>query len=231
MSNTELPVHIWFWSLDIDEPTADRLASWLTGDEAERASRFVTRDLQRRWIAARAGMRGILAETLGVEPFALEFTAGEHGRPFLTGGVRAPSFNLSHSETLAVLALCDAVVGADVERLNDVPEGVAEMMFSAPEVAALEAIVPDQQARAFYRCWTAKEAVLKALGTGLSLSSRSFTVDYTGSTSPQLVSADWHNTDASDWQLRAFDPTPGYTGAVAVRSPQPLSLILKHWSF
>lgn len=231
MSAAELPVHVWYWHLDIDETTAGRLAGYLSEDEVERAGRFVTRDLQRRWIAARAGMREILARSLGVEPCTLTFGAGEHGRPFLKGVVRAPSFNLSHSETLAVLALCETVVGADVERVKEVPEGVAGMMFSAPEIFALEAMAPDQQAPAFYRCWTAKEAVLKALGTGLSLSSRSFTIDYAEPSSLELVSAEWHHTDVSPWQLRGFDPAPGYTGAVAVRSLQPVSLRMKQWTF
>lgn len=227
----DLSVNVWTWILDIDEPLAERLSSWLTEEERRRASAFITPQLQRRWIAARAGMRGILASVLGVSPQTPAFISGPHGRPHLEGGDHPYSFNLSHSDHVAAFAVSEAVVGVDVERIKGLPEGVADMVFSRPEIAALEAEPEDRRPAAFYRYWAAKEAVLKALGTGLSVSGRSFTIDISDPDTPRLVSADWKDEDANAWQLATFHPAEGFAGAVAVRMARPLRLSVQPWIF
>jgi len=227
----ELPVSVWVWDLDIDPPMAAALSRWLTEDERQRAAAFVTPELQRRWIAARAGMRGILASVLGVTPGSPVFSLGQHGRPYLAGIDCPYSFNLSHSDNLAAFAVCEAVVGVDVEQIKDLPEGVAAMVFSTAEITALDAEPEARRAGKFFQYWTAKEAVLKALGTGLSVSGRSFTVDVTGAATPRLIEADWKNEDTEAWRLLAFDPMPGFAGAVAVRTTRPLRLELRQWVF
>lgn len=227
----DLPVNVWTWTLDIDEPVAARLSSWLTEEERRRASAFITPQLQRRWVAARAGMRGILASVLGVSPQTPAFVPGPHGRPHLEGGDHPYSFNLSHSDHVAAFSVSEAVVGVDVERIKGLPEGVADMVFSKPEIAALEAEPEDRRPAAFYRYWAAKEAVLKALGTGLSVSGRSFTIDISDSDTPRLVSADWKDEDTNAWQLATFHPAEGFAGAVAVRTARPLRLCVQPWAF
>ncbi|MGE6697412.1 4'-phosphopantetheinyl transferase family protein [Hyphomonas sp. NPDC076900] len=227
----DLPVDVWTWSLDIDEALAAKVSDWLTAEERQRAAAFITPQLQRRWIAARAGMRGILASVLGVGPQAPVFILGRHGRPELAGGDCPYSFNLSHSESLAAFSVSKAAVGVDVEQIKALPEGVAGMVFSKAEIAALEAAPEDARAVAFYRYWTAKEAVLKALGTGLSVSGRSFTIDISRPDAPRLVSADWTDHETQAWQLAAFHPAEGFAGAVAVRTQRPLRLTLQSWSF
>lgn len=231
MPAEELRVDVWVWDLDIDEASAATLSHWLSQDERQRAAAFKMPVLQRRWIAARAGMRGILASFLGVSPEAPVFAQGEQGRPFLTAPDCPCSFNLSHSGTLAAFALCEAVVGIDVEQLRAMPEGVAGMVFSRPEIAALEAEPEARRATTFFRYWTAKEAVLKALGTGLSVSGRSFTLDVSRPAAPRLMEADWKDEDSAAWQLLAFEPMSGFTGAVAVRTLRPLRLNLRRWMF
>ncbi|AXE63829.1 hypothetical protein BBF93_06050 [Hyphomonas sp. CACIAM 19H1] len=118
-----------------------------------------------------------------------------------------------------------------MEQIKALPEGVAGMVFSKTEIAALEAAPEDARAVVFYRYWTAKEAVLKALGTGLSVSGRSFTIDISRPETPRLVSADWKDEDTQAWQLAAFHPKDGFAGAVAVRTQRPLRLNLQSWSF
>ena len=227
----ELLVRVWVWDLDIDAPAADALAEWLTDDERQRAAAFATPELQRRWIAARAGMRGILGSVLNVSPHVPVFALGKHGRPYLAVPDCPYSFNLSHSNALAAFAVCDAVVGVDVEQIKTLPEGVAGMVFSQPEISALEAEPVSRQADKFFQFWSAKEAVLKALGTGLSVSGRSFTLDVSEPAEPRLVSADWTEEDVGPWCLKSFEPLPGFAGAVAVRTSRPLRLTLQRWAF
>ncbi|MFN3610227.1 MAG: 4'-phosphopantetheinyl transferase family protein, partial [Hyphomonas sp.] len=226
-----LPVDVWVWDLDIDAPTATLLSTWLADDERQRAAAFATPELLRRWIAARAGMRGILGSLLNVPAQSPVFGQGQHGRPYMASPDCPYSFNLSHSNALAAFAVCRAVVGVDVEQRKSLPEGVARMVFSPPEIAALEAEPEESRAVTFFQFWAVKEAVLKALGTGLSVSGRSFTIDLSGGATPRLAAADWAGEDARAWQLLAFDPAPGFAGAVAVRTTQPLRLTQHRWTF
>ena len=108
----------------------------------------------------------------------LEFSLGGFGKPSVVepAGLR---FNLSHSQSLALIAVDDdADVGIDVELLrpmNDA-EALAGSYFTPAERQALEALAPEARDRAFLTCWTRKEACLKATGLGLSVDTRSFEV-------------------------------------------------------
>jgi len=176
-------------------------------------------------------MRRLLASRLGVRPEALVFQTGPHGKPFLTKIDCPFSFNLSHSDDLAVLAISDVDVGVDIERMGSLQEGVADIFFSSDENRMIAAMAPGERALAFYRCWTAKEAVLKALGAGLSLPGKSFTVGFGTDHTLRLLQAGWQKTGIDDWSLAGFDPMPGFAGAVAVRAGGGVRPILKQWDF
>ena len=88
---------------------------------------------------------------------------GPNGKPLLPGG---REFCLSHSGTLAVIALDDAPVGADVQQVRPVPEAVLRRVLSPAE----------RETGDFFALWTRKEAVLKCLGTGLDRDLRSLEV-------------------------------------------------------
>jgi len=206
------------------------MLGWLSAEEIARSDRFKFPHLRRRWIAARAGMRSLLAAQVGAAPDALAFGAGDNGKPFLLGQDGACTFNLSHSEGLGALAVSSAELGVDIELISRFHEGVARDRFSSMENAALEGLPEDQRNAAFYRFWTAKEAVLKALGTGFSLASDSFTIDFTDRETPLLVEARWPEADTAAWQVRAFDPHPGFAGAVAIRTARPVRLSVNYWA-
>jgi phosphopantetheinyl transferase len=93
----------------------------------------------------------------------------EHGRPALAGDDR-PSFSLSHSGEVAVVALAPDRVGADVEVVRErrYVDRVARRMFTADEFAHWSALRGPDRLVAFLRAWTAKEAYLKMLGVGLT---------------------------------------------------------------
>ncbi len=83
-------------------------------------------------------------------------------------------FNISHSDQLVVCALSYCEIGIDIER--NVPVNYTDLMhyFSLPEINAINAAA--DKTLAFYQIWTKKEAVLKALGSGLSISLNTFSV-------------------------------------------------------
>lgn len=225
-----LRVDIAVWSLDLPPFPVEEFESWLSEDEIARADRFRLPHLRRRWIAARGGMRRLIADRLAVQPDQVAFSLGPHGKPCLAAGGADLSFNLSHSDHLAALAICEAAIGVDIERVADAPDSVARDQFSAAEYAALCGLPPGARIPAFYALWTSKEAVLKALGTGFSFASKGFTLDMAGAGEPCIVQADWTYPDKAEWQIRRFDPAEGFAGAVAVNTRRPLELAVTHWT-
>lgn len=128
-----------------------------------------------RAVVARALVRSELAAALGVEPQALTFVAGRHGKPAVLDPPQPIAFNLSHSGEWVVLAWhmsSDAVaLGVDVEHRVTGSRDVlrlARRYFSRPEQLALEALAGDARDTLFYRLWTLKEAWVKAHGLALA---------------------------------------------------------------
>jgi 4'-phosphopantetheinyl transferase len=207
-------IDLWLWRLDDCDP------SLLAEDERARAERFVFDRDRVRYIAARARLRRILGGYLDCAPESLRFAYGTAGKPALPG----ISFNLSHCGDLAALAVCaDAVpLGVDIEAVRPVEESVARLFFAAGERAALQALPEAEWLLAFHRCWTRKEAYVKALGTGLGADTRSFEVSI-GHEAALL----WCATgDAGRWSVRDIALPPGFVGAVAACSDgAPLSIV------
>lgn len=163
------------WRIDLGvAPAPSDLAS-LDAQERARAARFVFEDDRRRYQAAHAAMRALLAQATGQgEPSALRFVHNPFGKPSLAD---APGchFSLSHSGDAALLAIdAGAPVGVDVEidRAMDDIDAMAQAHFTAAERDALKHAAREAQASAFLRTWTRKEACLKAIGTGLSVDPR-----------------------------------------------------------
>lgn len=158
-------VHVWRFDLDREQVQPDVLAA----DEHARAARFHFKRDGCRWQTGRSLLRRTLGVYLQADPSALEFEAGPFGKPFVPNSRLC--FNASHSGPLLLLAFAwDQEVGVDVERLRDdfVPEELAVQVFSPREQEALCAVPPEERHAAFLSLWTAKEAYVKALGTGLS---------------------------------------------------------------
>ncbi len=124
---------------------------------------------QREYLLGRVLLRRLLAERLHCPAGSLAFYIGEHGKPMLCD--HHWQFNLSHSGEWLVLALCrEGPLGVDVEmglrRRPILP--LAERFYAADEYQWLRTLPPQEQASAFYRLWSRKEAVLKAHGAGIA---------------------------------------------------------------
>ncbi len=214
-------VHVWRIDLDVDADVRRRLAAPLSLDERARATRFRTETLTRRYQAAHGALRAILAGYLGKAPDTLTFAASAQGKPHLADDP-ALDFNLSHSGPIALLAVARArPVGVDVEQVRALPEAglIAERFFAPAEVEAWSRFNSAAQTRAFFACWTRKEAYLKALGSGLARPLDSFVVSVDPDAPASLLS-DAHDVQAVErWHLAALDPGPDAIGAVAVATP------------
>lgn len=202
------------------------LAAALPASDRERAARFSRDGVRARCLAGRYALRTALGELLGVSPAELRFVrrchrcgGTGHGKPAL-GWPREErvDFNLTHSGALvAVAAVREGRVGIDVECLRPGLDvlGVARLALSADEVAEIEALShPDERRAAFFRCWTRKEAYLKARADGLPGSLRAWSVPC--SPAPVVVpDVPGDPLPGGRWQIVSLSPGAGYAGAVA----------------
>ena len=167
-----MPDAVHVWAVPLDAGWADD-ESPLSADERRRAELFRRPEARRRFVAARVGLRVILGRYLGRGPADVPIDLEPAGKPRLAAagvGESTLEFNLSHSGELALVAVADGgAVGVDVERLRPVKrlEEIAVRFFSRREHDAILAAAPAGRPDAFLRCWTGKEAVLKAIGLGL----------------------------------------------------------------
>jgi 4'-phosphopantetheinyl transferase len=150
----------------------------------------------------------------------MRFAYGPKGKPDLApgsavGGIR---FNVAHAGGLALVAVTRGrEVGVDLEQVRDVDvEGIAERFFSAREVAALRRLPPAIRAEAFFRCWTRKEAYVKATGDGLSAGLEQFDVSLLPGDPAAMLAHRGDPSEVGRWSLRDLAPAPGYVGALAV---------------
>lgn len=218
-------VHVWRVALD-DEARAASYWSLLSDEERARASRFVRDVHRRRFVVAHGALRLVLADYVDAEPTALEFIAGEHGKPALrqVAGRPAVEFNLSHSDDLALVAVAHArPVGVDLERWSEGVEhlDLAERFFSAGERDALRALAhaPELVEEGFFAAWTRKEAYLKATGHGISRGLHHFDVALSPGEPARLL-ADRLDREATErWRMIALAPAPRYSAALVVASP------------
>jgi len=213
-------VHVWRASLDVTALQVQSLQQSLTGDEQKRAMRFYFRKDREHFIVARGLLRLILGRYLDIEPAQLRFWYSPYGKPALASeiGRNRLRFNVSHSHGLALYAItCGRELGVDVEfnRTDLAEEQIAERFFSPREVAALRALPANMQQKAFFRCWTRKEAYIKARGEGLTLPLDQFEV----SLEPGKPAAMITNVDPQEvarWSIQELTPGPGYVAALAV---------------
>ena len=166
------------WSCDMDAIQVDDayIGFVLTAVECERGERFKSDVLRRRYRIGRAATRKILGEWLGEKPNKLDIRVTEQGKPFIPEG---PMFNVSHSERYLMIGVCaDMELGVDIETVKPIDDfqSVARRQFSDRERDALAALPEEDRLCGFYRLWTRKEAVAKALGKGLAMDFTSFSV-------------------------------------------------------
>jgi 4'-phosphopantetheinyl transferase len=212
---SNMAIEVVLTRLDATPEALQSLQAWLCGAERQRAARFHFERDRRRFIVARARLRQRLAACLGVRPEWIELEYGENGKPALARGGshagRRLHFNLAHCDDVALHAFSSSrEIGIDVEAIRALPEAddIAARHFSRRENEAYRALAPQDRPLAFFRCWTRKEAYLKALGRGLA--TRLNELD---------VSQDTLGEDGG-WRLESFCPLPGFIAALASRPAQ-----------
>ncbi len=155
-------IHIWRLPTSLP-PEADR---WLDAAERARLGGMLREDSRRNWLCARVGLKRVLAGYLGTRPELIRFTVMAGGKPRLSNG---PSFNLSHTGPLSLVAVSHQPVGIDVERRRTIPRAlaIAQRVLGADDIAHLQALTGTARDDAFLHAWTGMEASQKCLGEGV----------------------------------------------------------------
>jgi len=209
-------VHVW--RLTLDGPT-ERFLELLDSDEVARANRFHFERDRNHFVIARGFLRLLLGWYLQTDPRKLQFVYGAWGKPALAGETRL-CFNMSHSRDVALYALTEGrEIGVDVEhvRADFTSDDIARRFFSPLEVESLSRLSDYERVAAFFRCWTRKEAYIKATGRGMSQPLDGFDVTLGTEERVALLRNDDGTHDR--WELVDVAAGAGYAGALAVEKP------------
>ena len=209
--------------LDLPPRAVTALAELLSDDEQQRASRLVFHHDRARFIVARARLRQLLGARLGVSPASIEFSYGKRGKPAL--GARFADcrlcFNVSHSEDVAVYGFAlDREIGVDVEAVRELPDAdeIAARCFSLRENEAYLALSPPERPLGFFNCWTRKEALIKALGEGLSHPLEHFDVSLAPGEPARILRVGGRAGEHCGWRLQSYSPAPGFVAAIVIQT-------------
>jgi 4'-phosphopantetheinyl transferase len=205
-------VHVWQDRLD-EGDSRPWMSHELSAEDAIRAVRFQVPERRRAFIRGRLMARHLLAHYLGRSVGSIALDVHESGKPFVRReeGDPAVEIGVAHSNGVLLVAISSAgPIGVDTERVDPAIQHdlIARRFFAPEETAALAACAPAEHDRAFFRCWTRKEAFVKALGDGLGYSLSSFVVSVDDAAiSPVSPATGWHVHDVA--------PGAGYEGALA----------------
>jgi 4'-phosphopantetheinyl transferase len=216
-------VHVWYRPLTQDIANRGSFYDFLSADERERASRYHFDRHRNEFILTRATLRILLASYLEKSPERFSFAYSAQGKPSLANEATDLRFNVSHTvsltDGLAALAFArKREIGVDVEKIRPDcdAEKLAERFFSKSERDYIVRFSGHALDEAFFRCWTRKEAFIKAKGGGLSIPLDQFDVSVAQGEPAALLATRPDPTEARLWQLRDLPVKAGYAAALAV---------------
>jgi 4'-phosphopantetheinyl transferase len=211
-------VQLWQRPLNATGAEVSACYELLSIEEQERACRFRIERPRNEFVLTRGTLRSLLAQYLGGTPQEVRFRYAGHGKPTLERESDL-SFNVSHTNGLALMAFVkQRPIGVDVENVGREVEAerLAERFFSEHERQALRRLEGDELQAAFFRCWTRKEAYIKAKGDGLSLPLHQFDVSIADGDRDALLATRPDAAEAERWTICDIPMGTGYAAALAV---------------
>ncbi len=217
-------VDVWLTSTEKGEAQVRAYAMSLSQAELARAQKFRSRTGYREYIVTRGLLRQVLSETAGLDLAGVDFRYGEHGKPCLGTLVSGETvaFNVSHSHGLALVALTrGSRLGVDLEKIRPEVEwrDLAGRYFSEAENRDLEARHGEDGRKAFFACWTRKEAFVKALGAGVSYGLKQFDVSVGPKEDHAALTLRSRDEDAAGWLVKNLPVPDSHVAALAVDRP------------
>lgn len=201
--------------------TIDAWIARTSPDERVQARRYRHEIDQHRYLVGRALARTMMAHAIGRHPLALRIECDDRGKPHLVDDSRI-SFNISHSGDLVMVAVSRGrTVGVDVEqhRTDIDVAALGRVVFTDAELGRIMEAAPENQIPLFFRQWVFKEALVKALGTGLLKDPKRFQIG-PGRVNPVIEFVGQDPDDVGEgWHMRVIDVPPGYSACLCVQNP------------
>lgn len=214
--------HVWKAQLPAPGEEATEGIHLLDVGERDRADRFHFAEHRRQYIFSHVVLRTVLAHYAGLPPAQLRFATKAAGKPVLDGvNARGLEFNLSHSGRMTLVAVSgSSAVGVDVEEwsANVEVDDLAKHFFSTGECLALGQLSHEAGRRAFFACWSRKEAYIKATGLGVTAGLDYFDVVVDPAGPARLLADRRHPAATRSWQLTDLDVGAGFAAAIATSS-------------
>lgn len=219
-------IHVWSTNLNISTEQEQAKLNLLSSDEIARANRFHVPIHRKRFIAARATLRELICLYLKLPAQAITFKYTSYGKPYLPDAFNfiQLQFNLAHSHDIAIYAFTlKHAIGIDIEKIQaQYTPAIAKRYFTAKENADLADLPLVKRANGFYNIWSRKEAIIKAIGKGLSIPLCRFSVSLDRTS--EAIELE-HKT----WQLIELKIDPNYQSALATDQSiesQPLAFFI-----
>ncbi len=212
-------LHIWRFEIPNSEDQFNNYLKLLSEDEVERSQRFYFQKDRNEYVCCRGFLRESLSKYLDVDPVEIQFDYGKFGKPEIIALQKKPKikFNISHSKGQALLAVSDTdEIGVDIEYIKKIPEmfDIAKELYTQNENSILRNS-NDEAAQLFFRIWTRKEAIIKAVGHGLSAPLVSIDVSNEGIIKVDELFRD-QSSEFIDCRIMDLMPPDGYSAAVAL---------------
>jgi len=229
----ENEVHIFYTQINSAKENVPVLKTFLSGEEKRKVSGYIFEKDRITRIISRGVLRSILSRYLTIKPEDIVILSDEYGKPFLDKKINRQEirFNLSHSGDFIIYAVTSGKnIGIDVEEITETGsiEDIIEHDFSNHEKTLFGSMPAELKTRAFFSCWTRKEAYIKALGSGLSYPLKKFSVSIDPDEKAVLLYDE--NEKASNWSLREICITREYAAAVAVEGNE-INYDFFRWTF
>jgi 4'-phosphopantetheinyl transferase len=217
-------VHVWRLIIDSTASVSDVSSSILSVDERARTDSFLLQTDKLHFAATRVMLRRILSLYLGVLPEKITFHYGSHGKPCLSSDDHPEDlrFNVSHTQGLSLIAVSrKRDIGIDVERnREETPyEVIARGFLSKNELKIFHKLTPVNRMSAFFTAWTQKEALVKALGKGLSISLDRIELLFDSPAFQTTINLDGQRIDSKTWWLTTLHPAANYSACLAIQGP------------
>ena len=219
MKNLKKSIKVWNIHLPDHHGDIPLCRSLLTGEELERAAKFLKPADAEVSILCRGLLRRILADCLNTEPSELRFKRNAQGKPFLEDGKL--DFNVSHSrDRLLIAVTAGRAVGIDIEfrRSGLNMESIAKRWFAPEEQEFFQALEKPEEG--FFEIWAKKEAYVKALGLGIYRDLNTFAVPLGEKPFSPNIGKN------GQWFFQTLEINPSYAAAVVSEAPPvPVSLV------
>lgn len=213
-------VHVWSSTLNTSHSVLQRYVNLLSSEEKQRADGYVFFKDYSHFVIRRAILRLILSFYTRVPPKNIALIANQHGKPQLDPKKSEfqLSFNGSHANDFVYYAISyESNVGIDIEHVqeNQHVEGLAKVILNSEEYKIFEKLSISERNDFFYRHWSLKEALVKAIGVGLVYPLQEIHIEFSDRLAPRLLRFDQKEC-SNQWSLVSLKTPPNYVGFVAL---------------